>query len=332
MTSFYNCVIIVSLICLFESMTPLYGLIERYSSMELNCTTTSKELFYWSRGKDSLTIAGVFSGGVYFLRSDGQMLLLHDRESGTLPFGFQADGILGRGKELGFEPKKTLLVNDGMIWQPETEIRLYLHYAPTELIKSAVSPEQAWEWLCTEGLRHLSEKGGTTLVPFAERASDSFSRSELKDPFAAAGWNGVQALELGLKKNDGKRISDGLMGLIGLGQGLTPTFDDFITGIILSLNYASHCWKLVHPALEILREKVLALAPARTNPYSAVYLTAAAKDGRFSLVDEYLNTIGTNEWASSADRLLQVGSSSGADMTAGILFAERLIKIEFAEK
>ena len=78
-----------------------------------------------------------------------------------------------------------------------------------------------------------------------------------------------------------------------------------------------------------MQKRVTELAPLRTNPYSAAYLTAAAEGGRFSLAEDFLNAAGTDGWPLCARRLLRVGSASGADMAAGILFAVRLLQGSF---
>ena len=92
-----------------------------------------------------------------------------------------------------------------------------------------------------------------------------------------------------------------------------------------------HAWGICHPALKTLKKSVITLAPIRTNPYSATYLTAAAEGGRFGLVEECLNTLGTNEYERAFNRLINIGASSGVDMLAGILFAARLLNDKFTQ-
>ncbi len=297
--------------------------------MDFVCTVTSEETYRWCCGSGRLTVSGIFSGGVYMLRPDGRMLLLHDREYGAIPFGLQTEGILGRGRELGFDPDEPLRLRDGCIRQQGSGILLCLQYAPLGAAEPSSPLQETCSLLLTEGTRYLRDKKESILLPFAEHKAGSIEKAGLADPFAAAGLKGMRTLELGIDEADGTLIDEGLKGTIGLGQGLTPSYDDFLTGTILTFNYASRAWGRRHPALDALREYVKELAPLQTNPFSAAYLVSAAEDGRFSLVEDVLNTAGADRWEEAAARLLRVGSSSGSDMAAGILFAARLLKDRF---
>ena len=105
---------------------------------------------------------------------------------------------------------------------------------------------------------------------------------------------------------------------LGLGRGLTPSFDDFITGLLVTLEHASSVWGLKHPALGFLAQEISALAPLRTNRFSAAYLLAAARGGDFSLMR---NCLELRPSADSLTALLGVGSSSGSDMLCGMVYA-----------
>lgn len=298
--------------------------------MEFDCTVTNEETYRWCCGSDRLTVSGIFSGGVYMLRSDGRMLLLHDREYGAIPFGLQTEGILGRGRELGFDPDEPLVLRNGCIRQQGSGIMLCLQYAPLGAAEPSVPFREACGLLSTKGASFLRNIKGSVLLSYAEHRAESIEKADLADPFAVTGLKGMQMLEKGLDEGDEALIAGGLKGTIGLGQGLTPSFDDFLTGAILTFNHAARAWGRRHPALDALQKNVKKLAPLRTNPFSAAYLATAAEDGRFSLVEDFLDATGTDRWEGAATRLLRVGSSSGADMAAGILFAVRKLKDRFA--
>ncbi len=138
-------------------------------------------------------VYGVFSGGVYLLRSDGKMLLLHDRDNGALPFGLQTDGILGMGRKLGFELYEPLLLEHGIIRQQCSQISLILQYEPMDPATPSVSFQEAYEILRMEAIRSRTKKN-SELFPFAIRCVKTISKSSLTDPFAAAGFKGMRLL------------------------------------------------------------------------------------------------------------------------------------------
>jgi hypothetical protein len=106
--------------------------------------------------------------------------------------------------------------------------------------------------------------------------------------------------------------------LLGLGPGLTPSGDDFLVGLFAVLNVpGSPCHGLLDGGKDVLPG-----AHRATNVISLVALRAAA-DGH---VRETISTLvaallhGTpSTLAEALRRVLAIGSSSGADLAAGVL-------------
>jgi hypothetical protein len=101
--------------------------------------------------------------------------------------------------------------------------------------------------------------------------------------------------------------------LAGLGQGLTPTGDDFIMGAI----YAT---RILHPPeiTDVLTREIVNVAVPLTTSLSAVWLRSAGKGEAGILWHEFFDTLLTGEILElPITKLLSVGETSGADALAG---------------
>ncbi|MFD7155865.1 DUF2877 domain-containing protein [Kribbella sp. NPDC059898] len=116
----------------------------------------------------------------------------------------------------------------------------------------------------------------------------------------------VAALRLG----DAAAVAVHVRGLVGLGPGLTPSGDDFLTGLLLS---AASVRRLLAPAV--------AAQVHRTTAVSAVTLTEAARGRvRQSLVDLLRAVANGNQpdVRTAARRVLVIGRTSGTDILSGV--------------
>lgn len=106
--------------------------------------------------------------------------------------------------------------------------------------------------------------------------------------------------------------------LLGLGVGLTPSGDDFLTGFC----YAVLRRKDILPAYKhCLTAAVLKLGPLRTSAISNAYLNAAARGRFYEVLEDLLEALSGNGSIESAmNRLLKVGNTSGKEMALGLLF------------
>lgn len=115
---------------------------------------------------------------------------------------------------------------------------------------------------------------------------------------------------------------EAIIGILGAGPGLTPSGDDFVLGLVLSLNR----WKNVlapKSDLKSLNQQVIDAAYSRTTRLSANLIECAA----FGLADERL--VDALDWLMSGDaedfhlidELLTWGNSSGIDVFVGFASA-----------
>ncbi|WP_427889477.1 DUF2877 domain-containing protein [Kribbella sp. GL6] len=116
----------------------------------------------------------------------------------------------------------------------------------------------------------------------------------------------VEALRLG----DAAAVAVHVLGLVGLGPGLTPSGDDFLTGLLLS---AASVRRLLAPAVV---DQV-----HRTTAVSAVTLTEAARGRvRQSLADLLHAVANGNQPAvrTAAVKVFAIGRTSGTDILSGV--------------
>jgi hypothetical protein len=129
----------------------------------------------------------------------------------------------------------------------------------------------------------------------------------------------IVALQAGIARGDLALCRLGARGLAGLGFGLTPAGDDFLLGAMVAI------W-ITWPAGEaaaLAESMALASAP-HTTRLSAVWLQAAARGEVAAPWHDLLDgmTARSREtMLSAAERILNMGYTSGADALAGLTAA-----------
>lgn len=120
-----------------------------------------------------------------------------------------------------------------------------------------------------------------------------------------AGWAGEPA-----------QLRAGAAQLAGLGNGLTPAGDDFLTGVML--------WSwLAHPTPQHLCQTIVDAAAPRTTTLSAAFLRAAGRgecNGSWHRLLTALAHGGEDRLAEATRGVLSHGHTSGADTLAGFLW------------
>ncbi len=110
-------------------------------------------------------------------------------------------------------------------------------------------------------------------------------------------------------------------GLIGLGDGLTPSGDDFLSGFLVILYYFAKYLDLEDVIGKKIKE-ILSRVFVRTNLLSAVFLTLAGQGYAFFLLREIIkDLLGRRGFDMENIRnLIEYGDSSGASILAGLIF------------
>jgi len=140
----------------------------------------------------------------------------------------------------------------------------------------------------------------------------------------AGGWcsfaqGRMEALLEALRAGRHAALAEATRSLVGLGEGLTPSCDDFLLGLLAVLYYAGAPGYA--PLADAVRRHV-----AGTTPVSANYLRLAA-DGGFSerIETAALALLSNGDAPAAAAALIASGQSSGTDSLVGIIMAGRIL-------
>lgn len=131
-----------------------------------------------------------------------------------------------------------------------------------------------------------------------------------------------EAIQLALASNDLQAFKTAALRVLGLGNGLTPSGDDFVGGILFALAHAPRSsWKEALPAAI---SSIHDAAKESTNVISAALLDDLMAGKSYGALHDVLHALHTNDISNidtACIKLLNLGASSGADMLAGLLLA-----------
>lgn len=106
--------------------------------------------------------------------------------------------------------------------------------------------------------------------------------------------------------------------VVGLGNGLTPSGDDFLGGVFFALHHVRLA------GLPALQGNLGMACEQLTNPISAALLDDNMAGASYGQLHDMLDALEANDSRhieNSQEALLSLGSSSGADLLAGLLLA-----------
>ena len=266
-------------------------------------------------------VFGAFSKAIYVQTPEQQLIMLHDKKCGLIPFGIGVcDFEHGVIREMNLQPGTEGMFADGILTFDGCGVSFLLREeAETSSpagIPSQQERKQKMNMWCSYLAKH--EKGAVLpLLGIGGSIEDNLIARIAQTP--------LLQLSHALLTGERTEIEKSLLGLIGLGLGLTPSLDDVLNGIQYTLQYAQRNWGITLPGTKTMTETIRTLAVQRTNPYSAAYLTSMASGERFSEFEDFLSgQCFMNEAA--GEKILEIGSSSGGDMMCGIMMALRLLE------
>ena len=252
--------------------------------------------------EDVFSVLGSFSQGAYLEDACGRIVLLCDDCYGQIPFAVAVGGypaLLGPSR---ITQQTRLYLKDGhIIAEEEPIIELVSYDARDEGILPVPDIRRMRIW--KDALADCGRGAFRALADAGRETDDS------KAVMAILRGRGIGELD----EEEQIRL---LEEIIGRGPGLTPSGDDLLCGYLyLTLHTGRDVEKLMKHAEEMMKE--------RTNRISRLYLRHVMDGGRFSLFDDVLKAAEDSEARRAADRLLGMGSNSGADILCGMLMACR---------
>ena len=135
---------------------------------------------------------------------------------------------------------------------------------------------------------------------------------------SAIGRRARLGLAEGLLHREARTFIEGALGLVGLGEGLTPAGDDCVVGALAVTHRFAGPWLRAHPEIEA----VVGGAAAHATTAVAREFVTHALAGHFaeSLVD-LMTAASAEETRRATAELLRTGATSGADTLCGVRLA-----------
>lgn len=263
-------------------------------------------------------VAAVFRHSA-LIEADGAFVVLGDRtvcphpHAVTLrrPFRLPA---LGAPLVLGEQE----LVIPGVLRLALDELR---EFTPLRHARSVAPPDRVRRALAAARRRvgELPPRGGFEALLSTARARPLDDMSGAVVRVALERTNRVRAA---LRSRDRAALVDACARLAGLGQGLTPSGDDYVAGLAAALRF--HAASREAPLCAELLERVAASVAARTSGYSGFLVRCAARGFVSMPVAAWLDAVmggRLEEVPAATEAVVEVGHSSGVDALAGMVHA-----------
>lgn len=220
------------------------------------------------------------------------------------------------GGALRVAERFTFALTGAEIWRPEGPSVPWQPAALVESLAELASEVRAWP--ARGGLQAL-------VWMLGGRAPASVMALPAATPLIRMAMGGIGPLTAWLERRFADPVADppvpvpALDVLLGLGPGLTPSGDDFLGGLLVTLRHVG-----AHKIARSLAWEVLPRAGQRTNEISRAHLAAAAKgEGLAPLHDllARLGTAGAFRGGACLSAIDAIGHTSGWDALAGVAFA-----------
>jgi len=124
----------------------------------------------------------------------------------------------------------------------------------------------------------------------------------------------------GLRTGDAIAFAYGALGLVGLGEGLTPAGDDFLVGALAVVHRFAPSWLRKHPAVAAAID---AHAAGATTTVAREFVSHALAGHFAESLIELMTAESFEAVERAATRLLDMGATSGADALTGVRAAIR---------
>ena len=311
----------------------------RYGEARLQALSISRRVWPQLQGKTLCArVLGVFERACSLLTDDGDILALVLPKIGDGPLNMVVDGAPGDFAmiELGVPARLaedcmqigevSVCVANASVWEPRPDwdhlracheaitqqlthlLSTAIRYAPAgsllALLSDPLMPDSGRPYSSSGSAKGIREPGASE--PLREAWPDAMLESALA---------GAEALRKGWA-GDVAELRTGATQLAGLGVGLTPAGDDFLTGVML------WAW-LAQPAPRELCRAILEASSARTSALSAAFLRVAVEGECSAAWHRLLDALASGnrgQVVSAVGNTVSHGHTSGADALAGFLW------------
>jgi hypothetical protein len=136
-------------------------------------------------------------------------------------------------------------------------------------------------------------------------------------------WPVIQEISEACLAHDFPRVLETAADLIGLGEGLTPSGDDFVGGLLFYVMTLQHLYAPFHNIRTTDLPRFLERATSRTHVISFTMLKDHATGHSTETLHKFINALLTGQSLESTYllgmELTQIGHSTGWDLLAGVL-------------
>jgi len=286
-------------------------------------TSTGSIAFEILANNQDAYISGITSKGI-FIRTLGKWLVFLSFDPFRGPLTITLDEIESTFKLLStgdrvkidshsiFIPRADFMITakDGEVWRP---------LPPATIVLKDTRQKQKLTDIAEEV---MSKKNGVGLSQFLPLLLGLPDAEPAPRSMVDLKWADILQLQKYIRNKEAAELANLLSNFLGMGPGLTPSADDFIVGILLSLNrWQNLLW--AEDSLRDLNLQVIEAAYTRTTTLSANLIECAA----LGLADERL--INALDWIVTGvarepeiiSHLLGWGNSSGVDSLTGMAVA-----------
>ncbi len=199
----------------------------------------------------------------------------------------------------------------------------HLLFTPVWRVRKTAPPAQRTAALESTALclGRMSSRGGVHALLLRAMGLMNSSRSALESGIGSYFLRTVEKLGCFIRGKSWFALPDTAHALAGLGQGLTPSGDDFLAGVLSALRFyalsTGHC--LLGPKL---RSRIVNQAVSRTLPFSGYLLRCAAWGLIAAPLANWLQAVlhgDCDQAVRQAEACSGIGHSSGLDTLCGML-------------
>lgn len=275
----------------------------------------------WLQNSRRVRVLHTFQAVVNLINSDNAILSIVSKEIGNGPFNLVLKTsdfpknvtvdtiVIIRNQSLFLDGLQINLL-DAQIWQPIPDWNKVRNFKES-LLKSINIID---EILSTEAPKDSIAK----IV-----SSNQINSNNIEGKIIKTAKKAITLLSHGLIESDSNSLQESARRLTGLGIGLTPAGDDFLSGVIYGF------WAVYSTSkAKSLSRVIVQAAIHRTNELSSAWLRAAANGEASESWHQLLRAIIKQDIDMLRDavrRILPTGHTSGADALGGFTFTVNLV-------
>jgi hypothetical protein len=177
---------------------------------------------------------------------------------------------------------------------------------------------------------YVNRQGLSPLLPYLdELLAGGCPLAVYGDPFLQTAANSIAGLIIAIKTADLPAVCQAARGLVGLGPGLTPSGDDFLSGLMAGMVFSQQI-ACLNPLVSAARinAAIVSQTEGRTNDISRQLLEFSARGEVTETMEAVILAVLRGPKAQleqSIVRLVTVGASSGTDQLLGIMLGISLL-------